>query len=115
MQHSQNEISTKTIIKDLIKSNESSIYKKCEPCKYEVEKDNWLDARFLKVAGVIIGLLSPLFVWIVISIFTMRSEIAVMQEKQQAIIELTQDIKSIRNDISTIKTDIAVLKVKENK
>jgi hypothetical protein len=80
-------------------------------CPYEREKETWFDSKLLKVSGVIIGLLSPLFVWIVISIFSIQSDLAVQKEKLGALMEIRQDIKSMQLDINTIKIDLATMKV----
>ena len=79
-------------------------------CPYEKEKENWFDSKLLKVAGVIIGLLSPLFVWIVISIFDIKTEQAVQKQKIEAIIDIKSDLMDIKRDIVTIKVDLAQLK-----
>jgi hypothetical protein len=82
-------------------------------CIFEQQKDIWLDSRFLKTSGVIIGLLSPLFVWIVVSIFTLQSDMNIQKEKVGSILEIRQDIKSMAKDLETIKIDIATLKAQK--
>jgi hypothetical protein len=97
-----NDVKTEVIRKALIKHRED--------CPYEKDKDQWLDARFLKVAGVIIGILSPLFVWIVVSIFTLQGEVALIKQKQDVISEINTELKEIRKEINQIKVDIAYMK-----
>jgi hypothetical protein len=82
-------------------------------CIFEQQKDIWLDSKFLKTAGVIIGLLSPLFVWIVVSIFTLQSDMNIQKEKVGSILEIRQDIKLMAKDLETIKVDIATLKAQK--
>lgn len=84
-------------------------------CPYEKEKDMWFDSKFLKMAGTIIGLLSPLFVWIVVEIFTMKSEIALVKQKQEVLIEMKHTIEEIQKTTNQILVDVAVLKTKETK
>ncbi len=101
---SQSEVET-----DII---DSALQKHKEQCPYRKEKDLWLSAQMLKISGVVIGLLSPLFVWIVVSIFTMQAELAVQKEKMGTILEIRQDIQAIKNDINQLKIDVSVLKSK---
>jgi len=82
-------------------------------CPYEKDKEHWIDSKMLKAAGVVIALLSPLFVWIVISIFTLQSDMAVQKEKLTTLMEIRSDIKTIQNDIGTIRIDVATLKAQK--
>jgi hypothetical protein len=102
----------KTSIRTPLPDDGSDYHPQCgnPQCPYEKDKENWLDSKMLKAAGVVIGLLSPLFVWIVISIFALQSEVAVAKEKIGSLMEIRQDIKMIQNDVNTIKVDIATLK-----
>ena len=100
--NNQAHIETEVINKALTKHRES--------CPYEKEKENWFDAKLLKVAGVIIGILSPLFVWLVVSIFTLQGEVALVKQKQDVIQEINTELKEIRKEINQIKIDIAYMK-----
>jgi len=75
-----------------------------------IYQENWFDAKLLKSAGVVIGFLSPLFCWIVVSIFTINGEIAVQKEKLSLLSEVRMDLKIIRqdinNDLKIIRQDI---------
>lgn len=79
-------------------------------CPYEKDKETWFDSKMLKAAGVIIGLLSPLFVWIVVSIFTMQGDVALVKQKQDVIQEINAELKEIRKEINMVKIDIAYMR-----
>lgn len=98
------EIETEKIERAITKSH-------LEHCQYMKEKDVWFDSKLLKVAGVVIGLLSPLFVWIVLGIFEVKSDIAVMKQKQEAIVEIKDELKLMRSDLNQIKIDLSTMKV----
>lgn len=82
-----------------------------EECLFEQQKETWLDSRFLKVAGVILGLLSPLFVWIVLTIFTIKEDVSLVKQRQDifnnTVTEIRSDLKEIKGDINSIKLNIA--------
>jgi len=77
------------------------------------QKENWFDAKMLKSAGVVIGLLSPLFCWIVVSIFTLSGEIAVQKEKLSLLSEVRMDLRLIRDDMNQVKIDVSIIKAQQ--
>jgi hypothetical protein len=81
-----------------------------ENCFFEEQKENWLDAKFLKVAGVILGLLTPLFVFIVVNIFTLKEDVSLVKQRQDifnsTVNEIRVDLKEIKGDISSIRLNL---------
>lgn len=73
-------------------------------------KENWFDAKLLKSAGVIIGFMTPLFCWIVFSIFNINSEMAVQKEKLSLLSEVRMDLRLIRDDLNQVKIDVSIIK-----
>ena len=94
--------------------NKTPIPDSCTPenCSYERDKHIFIDSKLLKTAGVVISMLSPLFVWIVVSIFGIQSELQVAKVKIDSLMEIRGDIKTMTQDINTIKVDLATLKQK---
>ena len=82
-----------------------------DDCLFEQQKETWLDSRFLKVAGVILGLLTPLFVWIVLTIFTIKEDVSLVKMRQDTfnttVIEIKNDLKEIKGDIGVIRLNMA--------
>lgn len=76
-------------------------------CIFEQQKDIWLDSKFLKTAGVIIGLLTPLFAWIIIEIFTLKGSVDLIKQRQETIMEIKTEIQEMRKDLTAIKIQIA--------
>jgi hypothetical protein len=78
------------------------------------KRDEWLDSRLLKSAGIVIALLSPLFAWIIVEIFSLKAEQGIIKEKINVILEIKSDISSIKSDIQQLKLDVNTLKVQIN-
>lgn len=79
-------------------------------CSFEKQKDTWLDSRALKGAGVILGLLTPLFVWIVLTIFSVKEDVSLIKLRQDTfnntVSEIKSDLKEIRSDLNIIKINM---------
>lgn len=84
-------------------------------CAFELQKDTWLDSRALKGAGVILGLLTPLFVWIVLTIFNVKEDVSLIKLRQDTfnntVSEIKSDLKEIRSDLNIIKINMPKEKV----
>jgi hypothetical protein len=88
---------------------EKVLEKHKEQCPYRKDKDTWFSAQMLKVAGVVIGMLSPLFVFIVVEVFTLKSDMALVKQKQETIIEIKEEIQEMRKDLVSIKIQLAAM------
>jgi hypothetical protein len=86
---------------------------KHENCPFEKEKETFFDSRLLKIAGIIYGIASPWVIWVTVSIFTSNSDMALVRQKQEVIIEMKQAIDNIQKDVNKISIDMAIIKAKE--
>lgn len=84
-------------------------------CPYEREKNTWFDSKLLKIIGIVYGIATPLITWIVVSIFSLQSDLTLTKQKLEMFSEIRQDIKNITVNISDIKIDIATLKANAGK
>lgn len=80
----------------------------------EKKQEAFFNAQMLKILGVGYAVASPFFAWLVISVFEMRSELALQKEKIGTLLEIREDIRTIKSDMQQLKTDVAVLKSKGN-
>lgn len=85
-----------------------------ETKSFEKKAESFFNANLLKIIGIVYTIATPFFVWLVISIFNMQSEINLIKYKVDNISEIKDSIKVIQQDLNLIKIDIAVLK-KETK
>lgn len=112
------EISTTTVLKETLSElrNQKDYKPTCnrEDCIYikEQEKSNesFFDAKLLKIMGIVYGIASPFICWLVVSVFTMQSDIKLIQQKQEMISEIKSDLLDIKRDIIVIKVDMASIK-----
>lgn len=84
-----------------------------------VSRDAWLNTKLLKLLGIVYGIASPFLIWIVVSINTHNTDLALQKMKldhtveKLAIIErLNNKIDEINGSINKIQIDIATLKTK---
>jgi hypothetical protein len=77
-------------------------------CIYEREKEIFLDSKFLKTAGVIIAFMTPFVTWVVIEIFSLKGQVALIAQRQDT-------IEIMQRDIGTIKDSLVDLQIKVGK
>lgn len=77
-------------------------------CIYEREKELFLDSKFLKTAGTILIAIIPFFTWVVLEIFSIKGQVALVSQRQD-VIEIMQ------KDIGTIKDSLVDLQIKVGK
>jgi hypothetical protein len=97
---------------DETKIIEKTLEKHKEQCPYNKDKDNWFDSRLIKVAGTVLTLLTPLFVWIVLEIFAVKGEVALVKQRQDIIMEMQRDIRDIKDSLVDLKIKVGKIEQK---
>lgn len=121
MNHSKkptDEESTKTLLRELVEKKEY-YPTPCgkESCYYEKNKDKIekvTDTKFLKnmlkFLGIVYGIAAPWFIWTTLSINELKSDMLLVKQRQEVIMEIKQDITTIKTDLQQLKIDVAVIK-----
>ena len=77
-------------------------------CIYEKEKELFLDSKFLKTAATILVAIVPFFTWVVLEIFSLKGQVALIAQRQDT-------IEIMQRDIGTIKDSLVDLQIKVGK
>jgi len=81
-------------------------------CIYEREKEIFLDSKFLKTAGVIIGSLTPFVTWVVLEIFSLKGQVALINQRQDTIEIMQKDIGSIKDSLVDLQIKVGKIEQK---
>lgn len=123
MTKSQDEISTKTLVKEalsgMMNNREYMPHNASAPCgmpecNFEKEKKSktFFNGELLKILGVCYGIASPFLAWLVVSIFTIQSEQAVQKERISNVIEIQKDIKEIKESLIDLRIKVGKIEQK---
>lgn len=85
--------------------NESEI----ETETLEKKTKGFFNEQMIKILGVCYMVGAPWFVWATLEIFSLRSQVIVLQEKQNIIQEIKEDIRTIKKDLETLKIQVTRL------
>lgn len=85
------------------------------------DRDTWLNSRLLKIIGIVYAIASPFVIWLVVTIYAIKTDAAIALEKQKSLeekLELVKDLNSkidgLKDSVGRIQIDIATIKAKAN-
>jgi len=81
-------------------------------CIYEREKEIFLDSKFLKTAASILVAIVPFFTWVVLEIFALKGDMALIKQRQDVIEIMQRDIRTIKDSLVDLQIKVGKIEQK---